>query len=173
MSVKHKYLYLFLALACFVGIILIFVFDGYMGVYDHLSIDNGQYVQTVESDQWRQTDRFSGIYSTGIGRGGRVDFTYTIENHRFSAYNEDVVVSLWYNKEKTTDILSTKVTIPSFDKEVLAWTLTVDSIVPPDYPTEQNYIVNVKINRGNIEREINLVINATPTIIKSVPIPAP
>ena len=51
MTVKHKNIFLFLALACFVGIILIFVFDGYIGVYDRLVMDNHLYLQTVEYDQ--------------------------------------------------------------------------------------------------------------------------
>jgi hypothetical protein len=173
MTAKHNNLFLYLALACFVGIILIFVLDGYLGVYDRLVMDNNQYIQTVESDQWTQTERYSGILSVSVERGGRVDFTYTVQNHRFSEYADSVDVSLWYNKVKTADLLSRQLSIPAFDKEELAWSITANDIIPAGYPAEQNYIVNIKINRGDIEREVNVIVQASPTIIKTVPAPVP
>ena len=59
-----KNLYLYLALACFLGIVLIFLFDGYLGVYDSLQADNGTYAQQVAAEQWQEQDRFEGTFAT-------------------------------------------------------------------------------------------------------------
>jgi hypothetical protein len=174
MAAKRKNLFLYLALACFLGIILIFIFDGYIGVYDRLVMDTGQYLQTIESDQWAQTDRFAGVFSVSIERGGRVDFTYTVENHRFSEYRADIGITLWQNKAQIGDIgfiPDEPLIIPAFGKKELAWSINAAGIIPAGYPVEQNYIVNVKINRGDIVREVSVYIQASPTIIKTVPAP--
>jgi hypothetical protein len=173
MAVKHNSLYLYLALACFVGIILIFIFDGYIGVYDRLVMDNGQYKQTVESDQWAQREKYGNSVSVGTERGGQVDFTYTVENHRFSEYADSVDVSLWYNKVKTAGLLSTQISIPAFDKKELQWTINTTELVSANFTTGQNYLFNVKIKRKDIEREINVNINVYPDGLKVIPVPAP
>ena len=173
MAVKHKNLFLFLALSCFVGIILIFIFDGYIGVYDRLVIDNNQYVQTVEGDQWPQQERFGGIVSVSVERGGRVDFTYTVENHRLSEYSETVEVSLWSNKVKIADLLSQHISIPAFDEENVTWSINTDDIIPAGFPDEQNYTFNIRIIRGDIEREINIYVYPSAAAIKTIPIPVP
>ena len=73
MAVKHKNLYLFLTLACFLGIVLIFVFDGYMGVYDSLVMNNGQFPQTITSDQWDQQEKFGYLAQGVVDRVRRID----------------------------------------------------------------------------------------------------
>jgi hypothetical protein len=174
MKVKRHNLFLYLALACFLGIILIFIFDGYIGVYDRLVMDTSRYLQTVESDQWEQTDRFSGIFSVSIERDGRIDFTYTVENHRFSEYTADIGITLWQNKAQIGDIgfiPDEPLMIPAFSKKELSWFIEATDIFPAGYPVEQNYIFNVKINRGDIVREVSVYIQASPTIIKTVPAP--
>ena len=103
---KHKTLYLLLTLACFLGIILIFVFDGYMGLYDSLVMDNGQFPQTVDTEQWQQQQKFGFNPSVSVDRGSSVDFTYTVENHRFSAYSADVHVSLFFGVDKIADLVN-------------------------------------------------------------------
>jgi hypothetical protein len=175
MAVKHNNLFLFLALACFVGIILIFIFDGYIGVYDKLVMDNGQFKQTTEGDQWAQQEKYGGMVSVGVDRNSQVDFTYTVENHRFSEYSDSVDVSLWYNKVKTADLLSSQISIPAFDKQELKWTVKVADIIPASATAGQNYNYNVKINWGNIERVVNVNINTYISAdgIKVIPAPVP
>jgi hypothetical protein len=172
MANKHNTLYLFLALACLVGIILIFIFDGYMGVYDSLLMDNGQYQQTIEPDQWKQQAQF-GSFSVSTDQSGRIDFTYTVQNHRFSAYNENVDVSLWYNKVKKADLLSEQLPIPAFDKKVLTWSINVADTISVNSTSGQSYIFNLKIQRGALERDINLNIfsSTSPNSIKIIPAP--
>lgn len=171
MAVKHRNLYLYLALACFVGIILIFVFDGYMGVYDSTLMDNGQYQQRVETDQWADQERYGYLASTGVERGGRIDFTYTVENHRFSEYSDTLEVSLWYGQEKISDIFTGTIYAGAFDNAELKWSLDTAGLVPGDYPAEQSYNVNMVIRRGDIERRINISINPSPYAIKTIPAP--
>ena len=162
MDKKHRSLFLYLALVCFIGIILIFVFDGYMGVYDSLVMDNGQYPQTVEAEQWVQQDKYAYRASTNIDRGGKVDFTYRVENHRFSEYEADVFVSLWYNQEKLADLVTQTLAVASFGSGELKWSMKASEVVPADYPPEQSYNVNIIIQRGAIERKVNIFINPSP-----------
>lgn len=172
MAVKHRNLYLYLALACFVGIILIFVFDGYMGVYDSILMDNGQYQQRVETDQWAEPERYGYLASMGVERGGRIDFTYTVENHRFSGYKDTVAVSLWYGQEKISDIVTETISAGAFDNAELKWSLDTSRLVPEDYPAEQSYNVNMVIQRGDIERRININVNPSPYPVKTIPAPS-
>jgi hypothetical protein len=176
MTAKHNSLYLFLALACFVGIILIFVFDGYMGVYDTLAMDNGQFQQTVEGDQWARQEKYGGFVSVPVERGGRIDFTYTVENHRFTEYSADIKITLWQNKAQIGDIgfiPDEPLIIPAFNKKELTWSITPDYIIPADYPAEQSYNVNMEIKRGDIVRQVNVNIYASQTAAKTIPLPAP
>jgi hypothetical protein len=171
MAAKNNSLFLFLALACFVGIILIFIFDGYIGVYDRLVMDNLQYKQTVEGDQWAQQEKFGGVVGTSIDRSGQVDFTYTIENHRFSPFTDSVKISLWSNKVETANLLSEQVSIPAFDKKEFKWTVSAVDILPANYSTGQSYFVSLKIKRNTIERQVNVNVYTSPDTIKMIPAP--
>jgi len=172
MAVKHKNLYLYLTLVCFIGIILIFVFDGYMGVYDTLIMDNGQYQQKVEADQWSQPEKYGYLTSTGVERGGRIEFTYSVENHRFSKYTDVVEVTLFYGQDKLADIVKESLAVSAFNKSELNWSLDSVKFVPSDYPAEQMYNLTMLIKRGETERKIMINISPSPYGIK-VPIPAP
>jgi hypothetical protein len=169
MADKHKTLYLFLALACFLGIILIFVFDGYMGVYDSIVMDNGQFQQKVEADRW-DAEKFGYLASTGVERGGRIDFTYTVENHRFSKYTANVGVSLWYGDEKLLDLTTAEISAGAFSSGELTWTLETANLVPEDYPEDQNYNLDMIIMRDRVERRVNININPA-SILKPIPVP--
>jgi hypothetical protein len=171
MAAKHNNLFLFLALACFAGIILIFVFDGYIGLYDKLVIDNGQSKQNVEWDEWARQEKYGGSVGTSLEPGGQAEFTYTIENHRFSEYSDVIEATLWNNRVKVADLLSEKVSVPSFDKTEVKWTVRTADILPANSPVNQNYFYIVKIKRGILEREVNINIYIS-NIIKEIPSPA-
>jgi hypothetical protein len=166
MRKDHKHIYLYLTLACFLGIILIFIFDGYMGVYDTLLMDNGQYPQYIEADQWPKDDRDVYYPMMGVERGGRITFTYTIENHRFSEYTDVIDVSVFRNEEKLNDLHNETVTVGAFSEEELKWTLDAAGLVPSDFPDEQSYRIDVVINRGEIERKVLVDIYPSPVIPK-------
>ena len=159
---RCKNLSLYLALVCFVGLILIFIFDGYMGVYDSLVMDNGQYQQTVEADQWAQSDRYAYRASTNVDRSGKVDFAYKIDNHRFSEYEVEVYVSLWHNQDKLSDLIAGTLAAAPFSSGELKWSIDAAELVPADFPAEQSYNVNIHIQRAGIEREVVININPSP-----------
>jgi len=46
----RRYLFLYLTLACFFGLVAIFIVDGYIGIYDTLYITAGEREQTIEAD---------------------------------------------------------------------------------------------------------------------------
>ena len=171
MTSKHKILYLFLTLACFIGIILIFVFDGYMGVYDTLVMDNGQFQQKVETDQWG-SDGYGGMATISMDPGGSVKFTYTVENHRFSEYKSDLQIAMYYQQDKVADILSDTLAVKAFKNGETTWTLDAAKIVPADFPSGQAYNAYIILKRGDIERRIYVYVNPSyPT--KVIPVPAP
>ncbi len=167
---KHKNIYLFLSLACFLGIVLIFLFDGYMGIYDSLEVDNGQYVQTIDTEQWREQDRYGFHPSFSVERDRSAEFTCKIENHRFSSYVAEINISLWYGAEKVTDLSSGKITAAAFGEDDFVLVFDPSRYVPADFPTERSYEMTVVINRGDVERRVMVYVNPGPP--KPV-IPAP
>ena len=168
MAVKHKNLFLYLTLACFLGIILIFIFDGYMGVYDRLFITAGEYEQEIEADFWQRQDRF---WSTGVERGGKVVFRYEVDNRQFSGYAADIEVSVWHSNERVKDLIAQPMSVASFEKEQIDWVMDTADLVPADLPAEQGYEFTVVIKRGEIERRVITHMNPTSYPPKAVPVP--
>lgn len=169
MVAKHKNLFLYLALACFLGIILIFIFDGYMGVYDSLTIKAGEYEQKMEADFWLQPYNQASI---GVERGGKVFCHYEVDNRQFSEYAVDVEVSVWHSQEKVRDVVKQQMLIARFTKGQLDFAVDTAELIPGDAPLEQGYQYTVIIKRGEVERKVILYINPTPYPPK-VAIPAP
>lgn len=166
---KRNSLYLYLTILCFVGIILIFVFDGYVGIYDSLVVDNGRFPQTVSYDQWA-AERFDYTRLASVERGEQLKFTYTVENHQFSSYQADVTVAYRHNDEAIAAPLTQPLSAPAFGKGEVAWVMPADAFVPADYPQEQSYNVQVVISRGALQREINVNISGLPAkVIPPVP----
>jgi hypothetical protein len=168
MAVQRRNLFLYLTLICFIGIILIFIFDGYMGVYDSVSVTAGEFPQNIEADQWQQHERYGYWPSVYVERGNSVDFDYRVDNHRFSIYMADVDVTLWRSQQKLSDLLTEKLTVKSFDSGQVKWSLDTAKIVPADFPPEQSYDCTVVINRGEIERRIIINVNPAPYSPKPV-----
>jgi len=50
----RRNLFLYLALTCFLALIVIFFVDGYMGIYDTTYITVGEQEQIIEPDYWLQ-----------------------------------------------------------------------------------------------------------------------
>jgi hypothetical protein len=149
--VKHKSLYLYLALACFLGIVLIFVFDGYMGTYDRLEIITGEYTQTIEPEDWPEEVGFRYI---GVESDDIINFTYELDNRSFSGYSSGFEVSLWREGEKIKDILTESISIGAFDDWSIDWMLDTGEILPPGTSPQQNLQFTVLIKRGDIERNV-------------------
>ena len=171
MAVKHRNPFLYLALTCFVGIILIFIFDGYMGVYDSVSVTAGEFPQNIEADQWQQHERYGYWPSVYVERGHSIDFDYKVDNHQFSIYTAGVDVSLWRSQEKLADLITETLSVDAFDSGHLEWSLDTSKIVPENFSLEQSYDCTVVIKRGEIERRIIININPSPYPIKMMPPP--
>ncbi len=167
MATSRKSLFLYLALACFVGIIAIFIVDGYMGVYDTLYITAGEREEKIESDSWLR-----GNYprSTGVNWDEKTFFRYEVDNRRFSEYATTVEVSVWRMQEKVLDVTSQPVEVAPFGKGRVEWVLDTAELRPVDMLPEQRYEFSVIIKGGETERKVILYINPAPYPIRP-PVP--
>ena len=169
MATKRNFLFLYLTLACFVGIILIFVFDGYIGIYDDLTVTSGEREVTVDAEVWMRNDPYR---STSVEWGEKAFFRYEVDNRRFSTYTADIEVSLWHSQEKVADLVAMELSLASFGQGQLEWVLDTAELVPADIPPEQGYDFTVVIKRGDIER--SLITHVRPMSYPSkVVIPSP
>lgn len=170
---RPRSLFLYLTLICFLGLIAIFVVDGYMGTYDTIYVTTGEREQTVEADTRLRQDW---LWSTGVGRDEKVIFRYEIDNRRFSSYTANIEVSLWRMQEKIQDIISQPITVGAFAKEQVVWVLDSADILPADIPPERTYEYTVVIKNGEIERRLIISINPVLYLPKApiaIPIPVP
>lgn len=156
MATKNRGLFLYLTLACFFGLIAIFIVDGYMGVYDTVYLTTGEREQKIDADTWRYGDNY---LSAGVNRGEKTFFRYEIDNRRFSSYSANIEVSVWRSQEKISDLGTYPVSIGAFDKQEITWAVDAAAILLPDALPEQSYEYTVSIKREEIERNIILRIN--------------
>ena len=166
MAARPRNLSLYLALACFLGLIAIFVVDGYMGVYDTIYITAGEREQKIESDYWLRQGKSRSI---GTNWGEKVFFRYEVDNRRFFTYATEVSVSVWRSQEKLRDLISQRIQVAPFSKEQLEWEVRRREKPAGTIP-EQSYEISVIIKRGELERRVILYINPA---VKPPPIPAP
>jgi len=162
--------FLYLALACFIGLIAIFVFDGYLGIYDTISITAGEREQTVAPDHWY---RYRYNPSVGVVWGEeRVFFSYEVDNRQFSGYVTTIQASVWKENEKVVDLFSEDKTIEPFDKIKVEWILDSEQLQTRGF-SEGEY--TVKIERKGVERKIivGYHVPAPPPYPEKVPLPPP
>ena len=162
----RRHLFLYLAIACFLGLLAIFVLDGYMGIYDTIHITAGEYEQTIEPDRW-QRDRL--IHSSGTTWGGKVFFTYEVENRRFSSYVTPVKASVWREKEKVIDLFFEEESVEPFGKVTVEWILDSAELEACGFSYGQ---YTVKIEREGAERTIRVSFH-TPEQAPPKPPPRP
>ncbi|GAH34434.1 unnamed protein product, partial [marine sediment metagenome] len=130
----RRNLFLYLALACFVGLIAIFVVDGYLGIYDTVYITTGEQSWKVEADVWqRQYPTYApvpiyedeepmpveggkGAYYMPANREEKISFRYEVDNRLFSTYKADIKASVWHSQQKVRDLISQPISIAAFDK---------------------------------------------------------
>ena len=173
MATKRKSLYLYLTLLCFVGLIAIFVVDGYLGVYDALYVPMGEREQKVEADQWVQWSQYG---MAQVNWGEKAFFRYEVDNRLFSTYKADITVSVWHSQQKVRDLLSQPIVIAPFDKGQLQWTIDTAELLPTGVSTEggPGYTVEytVIIKRGEIERKVIFTVTVYGKV-PSPPVPTP
>ena len=166
-SKMKRHLFLYLALACFVGLLAIFIVDGYLGVYDTVYVTAGEREQQIEPDFWSRQDSY---WSTGTNWGEKVFFRYEVENHQFATYISEVSVSLWRSQEKVRDLVSERMVVASFDKGKLEWQVDTEELKPSGVTPEQPYEFSVIIKRGELERRVIFYINP---VVKPLPTRVP
>ena len=155
----RKNLFLYLTLACFFGLIAIFIVDGYLGIYDTLYVTAGEREEKIEPDSWLQQNKFR---SVGVSWGEKALFRYELDNRRFSSYSAEIEVSVWHSQEKVYDLVSQHMQIGAFDKGQLEWVVDTTELKPNGVPPEQSYEFTVIINRGETERRVILSVNPSP-----------
>jgi hypothetical protein len=170
MKKKPKRQFLYLAIACFAGLIAVFILDGYLGVYDTFHVSVGEYPpQTIEADYWLHQG--SGEYYTperpvgsdkelyaycciGADWSQDISFEYVIENHKSASYSADVQASLWKGNEKVVDLFSQSVSVGPFREAEVEWVLSSEDLGIPVPVSGQSYDYTVRVNRGDVERRI-------------------
>ena len=167
----RKKLFLYLTLACFFGLIAIFIVDGYLGIYDTIYITAGEREEKIEPDFWLRQDR---SWSISINWDEKIFFDYEVDNRRFSSYTADIEVAVWHSQEKVLDLISQPISISAFDKRQLEWVVDTAEFLPSDIPPEQYYEFTVTIKRGQVERNIIVYVNPRtyPSGAKVVPAPS-
>jgi len=168
MATKRRNLFLYLTLACFFGLIAIFIVDGYLGIYDTIYITTGEQEQKIESDAWLQQEKF---WASGVNRGEKAFFRYVVDNRQFSSYTADTEVSVWRMQEKVLDVISQPLAAVPFGKGQLEWAIDATELLPADALPEQSYEYTIIIKRREIERNVILYINPVPYAPKPVPVP--
>jgi len=154
MAIRGRKLYLYLVLACFVGILAIFLVDAYLGVYDTLYITVQEREREVDPDYWQrsQVDERA-YYSMGAEWGELVSFRYEIDSHRFSTYSTNVEASVWKSGEKIIELLNEDISIAAFDKLTVDWVLRAEELEEMGYGVGE---YTIEIRRGEVERKIVL-----------------
>jgi len=162
----RRLLFLYLALACFVGLVAIFIVDGYLGIYDTVYVTAREYEQKIEPDVWLRQDI---AWSTGASWGEKVFFRYEVDNRQFSTYTTAIEASVWQANEKVMDLLAEDKVLEPFDKTTVEWTLDSEELETQGLDTGD---YTVRIEREGAERKILVSFYS----LKSVPnevLPAP
>jgi len=144
----RRHLFLYLALACFIGLIAIFIVDGYLGIYDTVYVTAGEYEQKIEPDHWY---RYRYEPSVPAAWDTKVFFRYEVDNRKFSTHSTTIQASVWKENEKITNLLAEDKVVKAFDKATVAWTLDSKELESCGF-SEGQY--TVKIERDGVEREI-------------------
>jgi len=155
---QRKNLYLFLTIAFFLAIIAIFVFDGYMGLYDSVTITTQEREEVIEADFWsRDYPQY-----TWADEGQDINFRYEMDNRRLGSYSAEVEAAVWFGETKQEVLVSRAVAIGGFDKEELSWTVDTGTLRPADIPENQDYEFSVVITRDGVERRIIVHVSSPP-----------
>jgi hypothetical protein len=150
----RRSLFLYLAIACFIALIAIFIVDGYLGIYDTVYITAGERQKVVEPDYWLQRHELEIEYYVHADWGQKIFFRYEIDNRRFSTYSTLVKASVWQENEKVLDLFSEEKSMEPFDKAMVEWTLLTQELGDAALIIGGRDQYTVKIEYGEVERSI-------------------
>jgi hypothetical protein len=135
MSLRQRNIYLYLTVAFFLALIAIFVFDGYMGIYDNITITTAEREDTVEPEFWLRGDNQDIYYYTWAEEGQTVNFHYKLENRCLRNYVAEVEVAVWLSESKQNTLVSDALVVRSFDSAEWDWSLATAALfAPPTSP---------------------------------------
>lgn len=144
---KVKNLGLYIGILCAIGIMAIFFFDAYIGIYDTLY---------VTGDGWDVEITFDRSYPEfGTEYGEAIYFTYAVTNNMFEEYDTYIEASVWRGYEKNLTLFSANESIKPFDNTTVKWVLETEKLEP-----NTNYIL--KINTDTFERILPMYFHQPP-----------
>lgn len=149
-------LWLYLAIACFLGIVAIFFVDGYMGIYDTIWVTVGDRTYEIEPDYWELSwVNNDGYYIGGVGQGDLMQFRYQVDNRCFSDCYIRVEASLWRGGREVEELFTAGGKMEAFKSSpVYEWTLDTTGLDASGEYGGTNY--TVKITRDGVERKMHL-----------------
>jgi hypothetical protein len=150
---KPKRLFLYLAIACFAGLVAIFIVDGYMGIYDTIHITVGEREEEIKASYWERSDVSWWLTASA---SEKISFSYRIDNNQLSEYSTHIEVSVWQENEKVIDLFSQDVSIARLDEATVEWILVKDDLGDTDLETSERTQYTIRINRGDVERRIKV-----------------
>lgn len=153
---RSGYVYLSIALACFLAILCIFIVDGYLGVYDTLYITYGEYEQKVEFESQQYIEAGGTYFGGEIVAGASALYRYQIDNRTFHPCESQMTVSVWKSGNKLADLVDRQIKLARFDSTVVEWTISSDKLNGIDTATEGYTNYTMKINFGGKERRVIL-----------------
>jgi hypothetical protein len=151
MSIRQRNIYLYLTVAFFLALIAIFVFDGYMGIYDTVTITTAEREDIVEPEFWLRSDDQHGYYYTWAEEGQTVNFHYELENRCLRNYVAEVEVAVWFSDSRQNTLVSDALVVRSFDSAEWDWSLKTAALRPVEIPETQDFELSVIIKRNDVE----------------------
>ncbi len=169
----HRYPFLLLAITCFIALIAIFVFGGYMGVFDTLYITSGANQLVLGTDELmhpESTPSYDYRLERQITWGIKTSFAYELENRRLSPYETHIEVTLWgQNQPGPLLLLSQDIRVEPFKKTKLEWSIDPQNLGSRGF---QAGLYTLRINREGADRSIFMT-TYTPFPTKPYPMPVP
>jgi len=156
MGKTHRNLYLFLALACLLGIVLVFVFDGYMGVRDSVWVTGVDGERSVGDDLGRGGEHQYYSLEVEVPADGEINIRYELENRCFRGYTEDVRAIIRHENMTVAELTSGVVSLSPLAAEGFLWTVDVDEYAPAEWGVNRYYSLMLIIYRGGTDINVSL-----------------
>ena len=182
MTNKRRNLFLYLALACFGGIIALLVMGGCLGIFDTIYITThgytsptttGQQEIKVEPTFWLRPDydwAWDPPYVViEVVANEKVYFRYEQDKRRLSSYAANIEISVWSAnmevspwraQERVLSLVSEPIVVAPFGKGQVEGVLDTSKLelgqIPPDQ-YEYSVKYSVVIKHGEIERKVLLL----------------
>lgn len=113
--IRKDNLSFFVGLLCIIGILSIFFFDAYIGIYDSLTYTDGEHTRDLIDNRHVRS-----IYTS---HGKDLYFEYEITNNGFKDHETHVTVTMFIGGDETLTLHDSVITIGPFDSVSVNWKL--------------------------------------------------